>query len=274
MLKSRAITVSFRFYGGLSAAALFGALVAALASNTSDSLINRTIGPLSIGWKGSVGDHLAYTVLLGVAVVSGFVGILLTAFRDGDASAQAEVVQLDSVPLTRAPVGASYWPIIAAFAVAVLLIGLSISSRGLALAAAAVLGVSVVTWTLRAWAERATGDDRTNLELYQQVLEPMGLPAMSLLLVGAMVIGFSRVLLTLPTKTSSVAVFGLLGVVVLLGSIGIALKPRISKSALTLILFVFGLVIIVSGVIGAARGSREFEVHETPTTEVPAGQGG
>ena len=43
---------------------------------------------------------------------------------------------------------------------------------------------SVVVWTIRAWAERATGDDRANLEIYRQVVEPIRLPIGALLLVG------------------------------------------------------------------------------------------
>ena len=211
--------------------------------------------------------------MLGVAVVSAAIGILLTAFRDADATALAEVAQTDTVPLTRAPMGANYWPVVAAFSVAVLLIGLAISAKGLAWAGAGLLVASMVVWTLRSWAERATGDDRANLELYQQLVEPLRLPVLALLLVGLMVIGFSRVLLTLPSKTSSVAVFGLLGVVVLAGSIAIAIKPRISKTATVLVLFVLGLLIIAGGIVGAFRGSREFEKHQVPGQEQPAGEG-
>ena len=91
---------------------------------------------------------------------------------------------------------------------------------------------------MRAWAERATGDDRANLELYRQVVEPVRLPFGALLLVAFMIIGFSRVLLTLPDKHTSTAVFGLLGVVILGGCVAIALKPKISRSAIALVLFV------------------------------------
>ena len=112
MLRSRAIPVSFRFYIGFATAALVGAIVAALGTNDGDPIIDRVIGPLTIGWKGGIGDHLAYGVLLGVAVAAGFVGIVLTAFREADASAVAQVVDLEAAPLTRAPLGANYWPIV------------------------------------------------------------------------------------------------------------------------------------------------------------------
>ena len=137
-----------------------------------------------------------------------------------------------------------------------------------------VVAVAVAfVWTLRTWAERATGDDRANLELYQQLVEPLRLPVLALALVAVMVIGFSRVLLTLPSKTSSVVVFGAFGVVVLAGAIAIAIKPRISKTATVLVLFVLGLLIIAGGIIGAINGPREFERHQVPGQEAPAGEG-
>jgi len=275
MLRSRAIPVSFRFYVGFAVAALLGAITAALGSNDDAPVINRVLGPITVGWKGAIGDHLAYSVLLGVAVVAGFVGILLTAFRDADASAVAEVVHSESAPLTRAPLGANYWPIVSVFAIATLLIGLSISSQNLAIAGGIALGASALMWTLRAWAERATGDERSNVELYQQLVEPIRLPALSIIIIGVVAIGFSRVLLALPNTKSSAAVFGVVALVFLLGAIGVALKPRISKSIVILLMFGLGLAIVVGGIVGAALGHREFHKHEIEPTgqEAPAGEG-
>jgi MFS family permease len=275
MLRSRAIPVSFRFYIGFAVAAILGALVAALGSNDSDAVINRVLGPLTIGWKGAVGDHLAYAVLLGVAVAAGFVGIVLTAFREADASAVAQVVDLEAAPLTRAPLGANYWPIVSVFALAVLLIGLSISSQNLAIAGGIALGAAALMWTMRAWAERATGNEQANVQLYRQLVEPIRLPVLSILLIGILAIGFSRVLLALPNTKSSAAVFGVVALVFLLGAIGVALKPRISRSIIVLLLFGLGLAIVVGGIVGAAMGHREFHKHEIEPAgqEAPAGAG-
>ena len=273
MFKSRAITISLRFYVAFAVAALVGAYVVGVSSQHS-SIIDQVIGPLDIGWKGGVGNHLAYTLLLGVALVVVCIAVLLTAFRDADATAQAEAAHLEVVPLTRAPRGANYWPAIAAFSLATVLLGLAISVKWLALAAGVVLGGAVVVWTIRAWAERATGDDRANLELYRQVVEPVRLPIGALLLVAVMIGGFSRVLLTLPSRHSSTAVFGILGAVILLGCIAIALRPKISRSAVTLVVFVLFLAVITAGIIGAARGPRRFERDEKTTTEqVPKDSG-
>ncbi len=144
---------------------------------------------------------------------------MLTAFREADASAVAQVVDLEAAPLTRAPLGANYWPIVSVFAVAILLIGLSISSQNLAIAGGIVLGAAALMWTLRAWAERATGDERANVELYRQFVEPIRLPVLSIVLIAILAIGFSRVLLALPNTKSSAAVFGVIALAFLLGSV-------------------------------------------------------
>src|SRR5579862_8206040 len=116
MFKSRTITISLRFYVSFALAALLGAYVVGVTSQ-HDTIIDQVIGPLDLGWKGGVGNHLAYTLLVGVVLVTALIGTLLTAFRDADATAQAEVVSVAVAPLTRAPMGASYWPAITALSV-------------------------------------------------------------------------------------------------------------------------------------------------------------
>ena len=98
---------------------------------------------------------------------------------------------------------------------------------------------------------------------------------LSIVLIGIVAIGFSRVLLALPNTKSSAAVFGVVALVFLLGAIGVALKPRISRSIIVLLLFGLGLAIVVGGIVGAAMGHREFHKHEIEPAgqEAPAGEG-
>jgi hypothetical protein len=271
MFKSRTITISLRFYGALAVAAFIGAYIVGATSQHS-SIIDQVVGPIDLGWKGGVGNHLGYTLLVGVAVAAAFLATMLTVYRDADPDAEAQAAGLESVPLARAPIGANYWPVISAFAVGALLVGLAISSKALALTAAIVLGGTVFMWTMRAWAERATGDDRVNLRLYQQVVEPLRLPLTALLLVGAVIAGFSRILLTLPDKHASTAVFGVIGAVVFFACVLIALRPKISRTPVVLAVFILGLLVLVGGIVGAARGPRTFE-HRDPGTGVQVQRG-
>jgi len=59
------------------------------------------VGPVSLGWKGGVGDHVGYVLLVGLATIAGATGLVLVAIRDADPAAQAELLGLDSVPAGR-----------------------------------------------------------------------------------------------------------------------------------------------------------------------------
>jgi hypothetical protein len=250
-------TTAFRFFAALSAAALVGAFVSAIGSDSDQGLMDRVLGPLTIGWKGGVGDHLGYSVLVGLAGVAGALAVLHVAFRDADPEAEAQIAHTDSVPLTRAPSGANFLPLIAAFAVGVMLIGL-ITNKYVTIAGIVLLLVVIGTWTLRAWAERATGDDEVNQQLYRRFIDPFRLPILAILSVALVALGLSRVLLAV-SETGAVVVFIAAGSIFLIGSILLAARPAITKNAITIILFVGALIVIAAGTIAAVHGQRDFE---------------
>ena len=227
MLRSRAFTPAFRFLAGLSVLSLFAAFVVGVSSEYQEPL-DRVIGPLSLGWKGGVGNHVAYTLFVGLFAVSAGLAGLLVAFRDADPEAEAEVVHTESVPLTRAPAGMNYLPAFAAVGVTVVLVGVATASTGFALAGVAFLVIIGFTWTLRTWAERATGDDAVNAELYHRIIDPLRVPLVAIVSVGVVTIGISRVLLAV-SKTGSVIVFALIAIVIfgvtVLLALGAPIRP-------------------------------------------------
>jgi len=101
-------TTGFKFFFGLFAAFCAAALVYGYTTG------GNHVGPLSLGWKGGVGDHIGYGVLVGLAAVSLTISLVLVSFRDADASAQARLQNLAEV-LTDQPVTASFWPVVASF---------------------------------------------------------------------------------------------------------------------------------------------------------------
>src|SRR5262249_51447104 len=137
MIRSRMFTPLFRLFAGWAVFLLVVAALFRLASNAdhpvtfagsfpwirNDQPPNAVVGPISLGWKGPVGNHVGYAVWLGVALCAGFLACLMIAFRDADPDAVAEVVDTETVPLTKAPFGPSAWPIIAALAVGMVAIG-------------------------------------------------------------------------------------------------------------------------------------------------------
>ena len=103
-------TTGFKFFFGLFAAFTAAALVYGYTTG------GNHVGPISLGWKGGVGDHIGYGVLVGLSVACLTVSLVLVSFRDADASAQARLQNLSEV-LTDQPVRASFWPVVAAFGV-------------------------------------------------------------------------------------------------------------------------------------------------------------
>lgn len=259
MITSRMFTTAFRFFAGLAVFSLIAAFAVGFTSETQ-SLMDRILGPLSMGWKGGVGNHFAYTFFVGLFAASAAIAGLLIAFRDADPEAQEQVIGAESLPLTRTPSGANYLPALGALAFVLLLIGAATESGGLIYAAIAVLLVVAFTWTLRTWAERATGDDRTNAELYHRFIDPFRVPVISLLVIALVAIGFSRVLLAV-SKVASVWIFGLVALVFFLIAILLALKPSSARWVTTAVVVIGALAMIAAGIAGAVVGEREIEHH-------------
>ncbi len=263
MLSSRMFTTAFRFFAGLAVFSLIAAFAVGLTSETQ-SLMNRVLGPLTLGWKGGVGNHFAYTIFLGLAVAAAALAGLLIAFRDADPDAEAQIVHMESVPLTRAPSGVNYLPALGALAFVLMLIGLATESGGLTMAAIAVMVVVAFTWTVRTWAERATGDDHTNAELYHRFIDPFRVPVISILVIGLVAIGLSRVLLSV-SKIGSVWVFGLVALAFFLIAVLLALKPSSARWVTTAVVVIGAIAIVAAGIAGAVIGEREIEHHGSET---------
>ncbi|MBU6330389.1 MAG: hypothetical protein KGR18_10620 [Acidobacteria bacterium] len=261
MLRSRVFTPAFRFFTGLAVFALVAAFVLGFSSAVQ-SPIDRVLGPLTLGWKGGVGNHLGYVFFVGLFGLSAGLAGILVAFRDADPEAEAQVVHTDTVPLTRAPVGANFMPALAAFGFVIMLVGLATRTPLYATVGLVVLLVAGFVWTLRTWAERATADDSANAELYHRFIDPLRTPVIALLSVAVVAIGLSRVLLAL-SKTNSTIVFALIATVFFVVATVLALRPSSARSVTTVLVIIGALAVIIAGVIGAVKGERNFEEHGT-----------
>jgi hypothetical protein len=252
-------TTAFRFLAGLAAVSLVAAFAIGFTSQTQE-LMDRILGPLTLGWKGGIGNHLAYTVFVGVGFMAAALAGILIAFRDADPEAEAQVVHTESVPITRAPAGNNFLPALGAFALVLTMIGLATDAVGLAIAGVTVAVCVAFVWTLRTWAERATGDSTINAELYHRFVDPLRTPVISLLCIALVVLGLSRLLLAVP-KTASVIVFAIaatffFGIAALL-----ALRPRSSRAVVALLVVIGALAVLAAGIVGLVHGERDVEHH-------------
>ena len=114
-------------------------------------------------------------ILFMVAMVGLGGAVLLGIYRDADPEAAAEAVRTESVPLTKAPYGASYLPFASAVALGVTALGW-VQDQWLFRAGLAGLAGIAVAWTVRAWAERSTGDEVVNEAIYRRIIDPVRVP--------------------------------------------------------------------------------------------------
>lgn len=257
-------TTGSKFLYTLSAFALFAAVVYSLSTG------GEFLGALSGGYKGGIGEHAGYTILLALAVGAFMLGGMMSAFRDADPASLAQVAATDALPRAEAPVGLSYWPIIGSFGAAILMLG-AVVGAGLFVLGAVVMVIAGFEWTVRAWSDRATGDPEVNRAIRNRIMYPIEIPVIAVLVIGGVAVGFSRVFLALPQLGATIGaivmatlVFGTAAVV--------ATRPKISRSVVSGILLVGGLAVVAGGVIGAAVGERDIEEHSEEHSEEPAGE--
>ncbi|MCY4664314.1 MAG: hypothetical protein OXC00_06590 [Acidimicrobiaceae bacterium] len=251
-------TTGFKFFFGLFAAFC----VAALAYGYTTG--GDHVGPLSLGWKGAVGDHIGYGLLVALAAVSLTISLVLVSFRDADAAAQAHLQNLAEV-MTDQPVTASFWPVVASFGVGAAAVGLVLHPMVFVLGLALVT-LSLVEWTMDAWADRATGDATANRELRNRIMAPIEIPVVGALAVGVIVLAASRILLTV-SQLEAVAVAGVVAALILVGAWVYTARPGLGRRLVRILGTVGALLLLVGGVLAAVAGEREFHHHTDETHE-------
>ncbi|MBK9180022.1 MAG: cupredoxin domain-containing protein [Acidimicrobiales bacterium] len=236
MTSTGIFTTGSKLFFGIAAAALAGLVVWGVGAD----------------W-----DPLGNVAFIGLAAASGFLGGTIIAFRDAGATAVA------GAPVTAASGGPAAspipWPLVAAFAVAVAVLGL-VTEPLVLIGGLVLLGISVLEWMVAAWADDLSSDPAYNRSVRNRVMYPIEVPVAAVLVAAVVIIGFSRLLLAMP-KTGSTTVFGILGAIVFFIGIMVSLRPRISANVVSVLLVVGGIGILAAGVTGAAVGEREISAH-------------
>lgn len=243
------ITTGTKWFLGLGIVSL--AMAAAYGWTTGGT----GLGPVSVGYKGGIGDHFGYGILLAAGLLSLAQGLVLAAWRDADPQAQAQVAELDTVPTVR-PASVSYWPAIAAFGAGLVVVGL-VSEPLLFIFGLVVLGIVVIEWTVQTWADNATGDPATNRRIRNRLMNPIEFPVGGALAVAVVIISFSRLFLA-TSKDGAVIGAGLLAAAVLVLGWVLAARPKISANVVVGVLLVVAVAIIGIGVASGIAGQREY----------------
>lgn len=272
-------TTGFKFYFGFGLFLLMAAVLYGWGSGGVDfglfpgkmgPLYFALLGALTMGYKGAIGDHFGYALLLGGAACAFVAGGVLVAFRDADAKSLAEVAGTAEAPALRPAGTSNYWAPIAAFGVGVIAVGLA-STGWLVIAGVAVLGFVALEWTMQAWADRSTGDHRLNAQLRSKVMGPIEVPVIGVLVAGFVALGISRVYLAVP-KVGATWLSLAIAAAIFLVAIVVAMAPRITKNLLAGIVVAAGVAVLAAGVSGVAVGQRE--IHDESEEFTVPGEGG
>ncbi|MFT5201855.1 MAG: hypothetical protein ACI9C1_001233 [Candidatus Aldehydirespiratoraceae bacterium] len=256
-------TSGFKFFFGIGVAL---ATAGVLYGYTSGG---NHVGPLSLGWKGGVGEHVGYGVLVGLGVSAIGIALTLITFRDADPADQADYMGVDDIAPTL-PVTPSHWPIIGAFAVATMAVGLVLNTA-IFIAGLVAAGLVSISWMMDAWADRATGDPEANRALRNRIMAPIEIPAAGGLVVAVGVLAISRIMLNV-SKLGAVVVAGVVAVII----VGIAIiaaneSIKLGKNVVAGLSVVVAVAVLGGGVWAAVDGEREFHEHEETEGDDEAG---
>jgi hypothetical protein len=251
-----------RFWYALAVFGLLGAGAYGLATG------GDVIGVMSLGYKGGVGEHFGYAVLVGFAVTALSVALVTTLIRDAD-PVPVTVGMADVLPEVAAPQSASPWPLVGAVGVVIAALGLVVGA-GLFVLGLVILAVTIVEWAVKAWSDRATGDPAVNLAIRNRFMAPIEIPIGAFLIIGVVVVGVSRVLLAVSADVAAGIGVAVLFLIVI-GAVIVVSRPNEASRVATVLLVLLALSVVGGGIAGVAAGEREFHEHE-PTHE-PAHEG-
>ncbi len=224
------------------------------------------LGPVTIGYKGGVGDHLGYSLLLAAGFASLLIGFVTVAIRDADSSALAQLAGTETAPTVAPPGHAAYWPVLTALGVTLVALGLVISNVLFIAAFIVLIGIGV-EWMVLAWSDRATGDPAVNRIVRNRVMNPYEVPIAGVLIAGGAVFSMSRVFLAASELGSVVAATAGGTLVLLVGTL-LATRPKMSPNAVAGLLVVVALGVVSAGVVAAAHGQRTIEKEAPPEPHV------
>ena len=258
-----------KFLYALAAFGFVAAFFYALATGNHAVGMDSLVGPLTLGYKGRVGDHVGYSILMVLGISSLGLALITSSLMDADPEAEAQLMGLDAVPAVDVAT-VSYWPVVGAFSVGAIAIGLAIA-KPLFIIGAVGLACTIIEWAAQAWADRATGDPEVNRTIRNRFMYPVEIPVGAALVIGGFVFLMSRVLLA-TSKVGSAIIFGLVPAIILAVAVVFAMRPKISHSVIAAVLLVGGIAVLAGGVIAGIAGTREIEEHH-PEQEHGKGEG-
>jgi hypothetical protein len=260
------VTTGAKYFFGITAFALLAAVVYAMSTYGDPLGMSAFLGSITFGYKGGVGDHAGYAVLVGLIAASALLGVVASAVRDADPKALAELAigpeaPEEAAPAVKAPAGTNWWPALVAFGLAVVVVGL-VTEAKVFIIGWVIVGLATLEWGVRAWADHATADSAINRTLRHRFMNPLELPGFAVIGIGIFVISVSRLLLATNEHVATF-IFGAVPATILLVAVLINLRPQTSKAIIGGLLALGAAVVLAAGVTGLVRGEHHKE-REAP----------
>ncbi|NLA35796.1 MAG: hypothetical protein GX868_08915 [Actinobacteria bacterium] len=255
---------------GLGFAALVAAVIYGIVTNgnatggtvetlTGDGVMNALLGPITFGYKGGVGEHIGYSLLMGAAISSFGAAVACLSFRDGDAEAVAQLIGTDTAPPVVAPRDLSPWPIVAAVGAAIMVVGLASNSLLFAVGGV-VAAIAAIEWLAKAWSEGVSGDPEVNAIARARLMHPIELPVGGLVVIAVLVGCFAKILLS-STKTEAIIVASVVAAIIFAIAVVIGTRPELRRAAVVSAVIAGFVAVLALGIIGAIRGDAPVEHH-------------
>ena len=191
---------------------------------------------------------LGVTALIGLIGAVGLLAGVMLFVRDGDVTNGDSSASNHPAPTT------SMWPLLTAGGVTILLIG-TITQPVIFILGIVVLVGAFFEWTVLAWSETASSDDEFNAAARKRLLNPIEFPILGAVGLGMLIFSFSRVMLAVDTKVG-VALFIIIGVLLLVGGVLFAARTTLKQSAVSAICVFAAIAIVAAGISGANSGMR------------------
>jgi hypothetical protein len=215
------------------------------------------------------GRYAGAWTLITLSLALAFLGGVITWFRDADPNASqiqaASAADAEGRVAAAGPVvTASAWPLVAAVATVVTLVGL-VYERRMFVLGVLLLSMALVEWLVLGWADRYSGDPSANAKLRARMMRPFEFPVLGVIVGFFVVIGFSRVMLAL-SKTASVVVFAAVAFSIFAVAIVLSLRPQLKRAVVGAVLGVGAVAVFAGGIASATVGEHHVEV-ETECTK-------
>jgi hypothetical protein len=242
-------TTGSKLFLGATTASAVGAVVWAVTTGGSAGIL------------GAVG-------LATLAVVFAFLAGLNFFTRDGNVPSTQPNPE-HTTAAGQYPVGGSLWPMVTAVSLGGIVVG-AVSRPVVFKVSVVILLAALVEWMVQGFAERASADPAYNAGIRKRLLHPLEFPIFGALVLGVVVYGFSRVMLS-ASKDSGRIVFILLGTIIVVAGFLIAGARGMAKGTSIGIAVVGGVALLSVGVVSAVQGQRTIAPHPELTAAVCLG---